>query len=187
MADRRRHRRWRGPAIAIVVLGVLGFVIVIFARAKPAVDKLAADAPLVGKAAPITEGAALDSTTFRLSDHKGQWVLVNFMASWCAACKVEHPELIAFSQRHAQSGDAVVVSIAANDAPADTRKFFADNGGTWPVINDVNGKFATGYGLVALPESYLVDPNGVVRAKFISAVTSSGIDRLIDRFTQVTQ
>jgi cytochrome c biogenesis protein CcmG/thiol:disulfide interchange protein DsbE len=176
------RRRRIGPVIAVACLVVIGVVIWVFGSLAPAEDRMV-DAPLVGKAAPITEGTQLNGKPFKLSDLKGQWVLVNFMASWCAACKVEHPELVLFSQRHAAAGDAVVVSVA-NEPAADTAKFFAEQGGDWPVVTE-DGSVSTAYGMVKLPETYLVDPFGIVRAKFISAITSDGVDRVIASFTGV--
>jgi cytochrome c biogenesis protein CcmG/thiol:disulfide interchange protein DsbE len=177
----RSVRRRIGPAIATAVLVALAGFVIVLAQAGPASNQVV-DAPIVGKAAPATEGTTLAGSRFRLSDHRGQWVLVNFMASWCGACKIEHPELIAFSQRHATVGDASVVSIATNDTPSDAKAFFTVRGGDWPVITD-DGLLATGYGLVKLPESYLVDPNGFVRVKFISAVTADFVDQQIQRLS----
>jgi cytochrome c biogenesis protein CcmG, thiol:disulfide interchange protein DsbE len=169
------RRRRVGPIVAIVVLALLaGFIAVLATR--PAVSDRQGPSPLLGKAAPLIEAPTMTGGRFRLADYKGQWVVVNFMASWCAACRVEHPELIQFVQRHSAVGDAVVVAVAMGDTPKDTAAFFAERGGDWPVVSDTTTEYSVAYGIVKLPESYLVDPNGFVRVKWIGGLTADGMD-----------
>jgi cytochrome c biogenesis protein CcmG/thiol:disulfide interchange protein DsbE len=172
------RRRRVGPSIAVAVLVVLAVFIGVLAT-RPAVSDRQGSSPLLNKAAPLIDAPTTAGERFRLGDYKGQWVVVNFMASWCAACKVEHPELLQFVQRHAAVGDAEVVAVAISDAPNDTAAFFAKRGGDWPVVMDTSGAYAVSYGIVKLPESYLVDPNGFVRVKFIGGLTADGIDKQI--------
>jgi cytochrome c biogenesis protein CcmG/thiol:disulfide interchange protein DsbE len=168
--------------VALAFAVVLALVVVILFRAKSAHDQVGTT-PLLDKAAPAIDAATIDGRQFSLSAQRGRWVLVNFFASWCTTCKIEHPELVNLAGRHAAKGDLVVVSVATNDQLADTRKFFAANGGDWPVVLDPNGAIAVPYGLIQLPESYLVDPDGVVRVKFISVITADGVDKQIRSFT----
>lgn len=130
--------------------------------------------------APVTVGETLDGSEFDLRDLRGQWVVVNFFASWCAGCIQEHPELVEFQERHAPVGDASVVSVAYEDSQAEVAKFFEQRGGDWPVILNDQGT-SLEYGVVAVPESYLVAPSGRVVAKFIGAtgVTADNLDATI--------
>ena len=98
----------------------------------------------------------------------------------CVPCIVEHPELVAFAEERAITGDAIVVSVAFDDASANVRDFFLANGGEWPVITTDTGSIAVDYGVTAVPESYLVAPSGVVAAKLIGGITKDDLDNQIE-------
>ena len=110
--------------------------------------------------------------------------MLNFFASWCVPCQQEHPEFVSFSVRHAQIGDAEVVSVVFNDTPAEAKAYFDKNGGDWPVITDTAGRFAAVYGVSAPPETYLIDPDGIVREKYIGAINSDFLDSRLTTFQQ---
>lgn len=168
----------RAPVIAGGVAFVALALIALFAFSPSDAERSEA-APLVGRTAPAIEATTIEGERFDLDSLRGGWVLVNFFATWCGPCKVEQPELIRFAESH--EGRDFVVSISLNEGPADAAKFFEANGGDWPVIAEGNGNIALDYGVVRLPESYLVDPDGLVVAKFNGGVTSAGIERIIER------
>ena len=85
-------------------------------------------------------------------------MLVNFFATWCVPCQREHDELAAFDDRHDAAGDAVVVSVVFDDTTEDARDFFEEEGGDWPVVVGDQGDIALDYGVIEVPESYLVEP-----------------------------
>ena len=171
---RRRTALVAAAALAVV----LGGLVWILATRDPAQNRRA-DSPLVGRVAPQIEGITIDGSTFDLDDARGQWVVVNFFATWCVPCRTEHPQLVEFASRHAVSGDAGVVSVAFDDQPDEVAGFFADQGGDWPVLVEGTGPTALDYGVSGVPESYLVAPSGVVATKIIGGVTADGIDRII--------
>jgi cytochrome c biogenesis protein CcmG/thiol:disulfide interchange protein DsbE len=175
----RRPRRGRVALyIAIPVAVVVALLVGVLATSKPATDRLA-DSPLIGQVAPPIVGTTTGGSSFDIDDLRGQWVLVNFFATWCAPCRQEQPELVSFDQRHAQIGDASVISVAFSDTAENVQKFFTDNGASWPVIAADEGRIALDYGVSGVPESFLVDPNGYVRAKVTGGVTSLGLDRIL--------
>ena len=116
----------------------------------------------MGQAAPPFSGETIDGSPFTLANHRGEWVLVNFFATWCVPCRLEHPELVKFANEH--SGDPVqVVSVAYGNDQADTiRDFFAKQGGGWPVVPSDTGRVALDYGVTGVPETYIVAPSGLV-------------------------
>lgn len=180
-APRRSHLAAFSALAVTVVIGVLVWVL---ATSEPAQNRIT-KSPLVGEVAPIIAGATLDGSMFDLDEYQGRWVVVNFFATWCAPCVSEHPELVSFSRRHAQAGDAVVVSVAYDDEPDNLRAFFERNGGDWPVvIGDADrpvSRIVLEYGVSGVPESYLVDPLGFVAFKITGGVTSTGLDQILDR------
>ena len=160
-------------AVSMVLL------IVLLATGDPASER-ALNSTAVGEIAPLIEGEDLDGRWFDIDDHRGQWVVVNFFSTTCVPCIVEHPELVAFAQRHAPIGDAVVVSVAFDDSAANVREFFVEYGGNWSVITSETGSIAVDYGVTAVPESYLVAPSGIVAAKLVGGVTADGLDDRIE-------
>lgn len=175
----RRRGLVLGIAVLVAVLTV-AFVAVL-ATSDPAQDR-STDSPLVGELAPPLAGEMIapgDSvgTAFDLDRLRGQWVVVNFFATWCVPCVVEHPELVEFSQGHAEVGDASVVSVVFDDSAEDVAAFFEENGGDWPVID--GERVILDWAVAAVPESFLVSPDGIVAAKITGGVTADALDDLI--------
>ena len=113
-----------------------------------------------------------------MSAHRGEWVLVNFFATWCGPCRIEHPELVKFAQQHA--GDPVqVVSVAFSDQPDAIREFFAKQGGSWPVVASNTGGIALDYGVTGVPETYIVAPSGLVIDR-LEGVTADQLNQIIE-------
>jgi cytochrome c biogenesis protein CcmG/thiol:disulfide interchange protein DsbE len=182
VAEAPPRRRTGLIVSAVVAVLAVGFVAVLATR-EPATDRRR-DSPLIGKVVPPLAGATLADGNFDIDDHQGRWVLVNFFATWCVPCRIEHPELDAFDRAHRGAGDAVLVSVLFDDDPASAREFFDRNGGDWPVVLDGDGLIASAFGTPKVPESYLVTPNGRVAAKFTGGVTRDGLDRAIDQIEQ---
>jgi cytochrome c biogenesis protein CcmG/thiol:disulfide interchange protein DsbE len=177
------HRRRRlAPLVAIPVALVMVLLVVLLATGDPATERIE-KSPLVGKPAPAVSGTTLTNESFTLDRVRGQWVVVNFFGSWCTPCIQEHPELVEFQNAHKPAGDATVVSVAFADSPTNVRQFFEKRGGDWPILSKDTSGIAVDYGVIKVPETYLVSPSGLVVAKLVGGVTAAGLDRLIERFT----
>lgn len=159
-------RSVRLAALAVAVSLVL--LVVIFAISEPRRGALIGRS-LIGQPAPDIEGETLSGEFFDLDTHRGRWVIVNFFATWCVGCRVEHPELVKFSDRHAAEGDAIIVTVAYDDQPDAVRSFFAREGGNWPVLSQEQAGVWVDYGVTAVPETYLVSPAGYVVDKLVGA------------------
>ncbi|MCX7620872.1 MAG: TlpA family protein disulfide reductase [Acidimicrobiales bacterium] len=175
-----RPRARLAPWIAAMVAVVLVAFIVVLATRKPASER-AVSSQLIGKRVPAFTGTTLTGETYDIDARRGKFVVVNFFATWCVPCRLEHPELVKFSERHKQIGDAEVVSLAFDDSPDNIRTFFAEAGGDWPVIADGTGSTILDFGVSGVPESYVVAPNGQVIAKFLG-VTDAALEGLLQRY-----
>ena len=172
---RRGHRaRWAALAVAVPVA-----LLVAVLATRPDPGTRAARSPLLGKPAPDLAGRTIDGQAFDLRRSRGDWVLVNFFATWCVPCRDEHADLVAFSERHRQTGDATVVAVIYDDSEGAVREFRQDEGGDWPMVVDPKGRVALEWGVAGVPESYLVSPDGVVVAKVVGGVRLSSLESLL--------
>jgi cytochrome c biogenesis protein CcmG/thiol:disulfide interchange protein DsbE len=108
----------------------------------------------------------------------GRFVLVNFFAAWCEPCRLEHDDLLAFASGN---DDVQVVSVVLQDKPENVRAFFEAEGGDWPVVDDPGGAIAVRWGVTQPPESFLIGPEGIVRARIVGGATVDGLDALLAR------
>ncbi len=130
---------------------------------------------LIDKPAPefdlpsLAEGRRLSSEALR-----GQVVVVNFFASWCAPCRVEHPLLL----RLARQEKVRVIGIAYKDRPEDSRRFLAELGDPYLATGiDRDGRTGIDFGLYGVPETYVIDKAGHIRRRIVGPVTPAMLDR----------
>jgi cytochrome c biogenesis protein CcmG/thiol:disulfide interchange protein DsbE len=181
----RRRRRHTALYSAVALALVLGAFVGVLATRKSALDKQARS-PLLGQPAPAIAGNGISNgSPFTLTSLRGRYVLVNFFASWCVPCQEEQPQLVAFD--HQAGGKTAVVGVLFSDTAGPARAFLSANGGDWPVIPDPGGQLALNYGVRGPPESYLINPNGIVLAKFVGGVTAAGLNRLVAEAQQAGQ
>lgn len=171
-----RARRRIGPWIAGAVLFVLAAFIGVLATGG---DDDGVRSTLIGRPAPGIAGETIDGEAYDLADRRGDFVVVNFFATWCVPCIREHPELVEFERLHREAGDASVVSVVFDSRLEQVREFFDENGGDWPVVPDPDGRTALQYGVTGVPESYLIGPDGIVLAKIEGGVTVEALDDLL--------
>src|SRR5262249_51998813 len=93
----------------------------------------------------------------------------------------EQPDLVAFAHHHDQTGDASIVSVIFQDNPGTVKKYFASHGGDWPVVEDPDGRVALKYGVSGVPESFLIDPHGIVVKKLVGGVNADELDKLLEQ------
>ncbi len=136
----------------LAVVGLLTYGLVSHGSSRIAVGDTA-PAPTL----PKLEGGGEGS----VADHRGQWVLVNFWASWCVPCREEAPALEEFQRRHG-GRDFTVLGIDTRDLSGDGRQFAEKNELSYPQLRDGNGDMAHEYGTTGVPENFLVNPRGKV-------------------------
>ena len=164
-----------------IVLGLFAAVfIAVLAVGEPSTSR-AAESPLVGRPAPAVSGTSIDGEQVSLTDFTGQWVLVNFFATWCIPCREEHDDLVRFSNRHRVTGDAVVVGVVFDDDLGAVEQFRREKGGDWPMLLDPEGAIAVEFGVAGVPESYLLAPDGTVVSKVVGGIFDSDLEELLAR------
>ena len=112
---------------------------------------------------------------------KGRPVVLNFWASWCVSCRQEAVELEKFWQAH--KDQVLVVGIAIQDSAEDSKRFAAYFGKTYAIGLDEDGKAAIDYGVSGVPETFLIDAQGVIRHKEIGPVEATQLSQLIGKIT----
>ena len=111
-------------------------------------------------------GATLNGIAFDLSSYRGKPVVVNFFASWCPPCNSEAPDLAAFARAHPEVG---FVGVDVNDKQADAQAFVGKYGLPYPIVYDPNGTVGGVWKVDAIPATFFIDANGVVKGHIVGA------------------
>mgnify|MGYP000070663039 FL=1 len=141
--------------------------------------------PLIGNPAPDFEISALNGAAkMRLSELKGKPVLLNYWASWCQECKVEAHVLEAFHKKYGLATEQIkVVGIAIQDTPDKAQAFAQRFGKSYFLgLDDSNGNIALDYGIYGVPESFFIDPEGIIFYKHIGGVTAELLEKQFKPF-----
>lgn len=167
-----RHRRRVAPFVSLAVAALLAAFFIVLANSKAEKPDVTSSF-LLGKPAPKAVSETLDGKPFDLSRRKGSWVVLNFFQSTCLPCKAEHPELVGFAAQQADIADgAELYTIVFDDSDAAVSKWFADQGGSWPIVRDDDGSIATAFGVAQVPETWVVDPSGIVARRIPTVITA---------------
>jgi cytochrome c biogenesis protein CcmG/thiol:disulfide interchange protein DsbE len=158
-------------------------------------DPKAIPSPLPGREAPDfalevfapgepgQERAAGD--TIRLSQFRGDVVVLNFWASWCLACRDEHRALSEVARMYADRG-VKFFGVLYNDTPSNGRRWIQEMGGqSYPSIEDPRTRTAIDYGLYGVPETFFIGRDGRVAYKHIGAVSDGLLAQKLDSLLAV--
>ncbi len=120
---------------------------------------------VVGEQAPDFQATIADGSTVKLSDFKGQYVLLQFWGSWCGPCRRENPELVKLYQTHHAKGFDVV-SIGIDQGEKGWKRAIASDGLIWKnhILEsiDFNGPQAKQYNIHAIPTTFLMNKEGII-------------------------
>ena len=134
--------------------------------------------PLVGKAAPAFELPLLHQPDKRFSpgDMRGKVWLLNVWASWCVACRDEHPMLLALAKRRVMP----ILGLNYKDKGDEASAWLKQFGDPYDLsVVDADGRIGIDYGVYGVPETYLIDAEGVIRYKQIGPVTAAILEQKI--------
>ena len=145
----------------IVLLGFLGKGLFLNPREVPS--------PLVGKPAPTFSAPVLGDANnmFSSEDMKGKVWVLNMWASWCAACRDEHPLLVEML-----ANDIPLYGLAYKDIEKDALAVLETMGNPYIITaDDKDGRIGIDYGVYGVPETYIIDEAGIIRYKHIGPIT----------------
>lgn len=166
---------------------VAGLLAIFWRGLDPQRDPSALPSALIGKPAPALELPALleGDAPLSLAALKGQPVAINFFASWCLPCRAEHPLLGQIAQEYG----IAVIGIAYKDKPEDARRYLDDLGNPYAAVGaDESGRAGIEFGLTGVPETYILDRDGIVRYRLAGPIAPDNLkDQLAPAIAAVMQ
>ncbi|HXC61406.1 MAG TPA: redoxin domain-containing protein [Nitrospiria bacterium] len=172
----------RGWHITLVI-GVFGLLALFYQglwgdpRALPTV--------LIGTPAPAFVGPELYSgEPISLAGFHGKVVVINFWASWCEECKLEHANLLKIYERFSKNPNFVMLGIDYQDREDDAKEYLRIRGSNFKHIRDLKGTIAIDYGVYGVPETFVFDPQGIIRHKQVGPILGPTYDKLTDQIIQ---
>ncbi len=158
-------KRWKFIAPLALFAVLLGFLAV-----GLKLDPREVPSPLIGKPAPTFELARLDDPSLRIGkqDLAGKVWMLNVWASWCVACRDEHPLLVEFARRNL----VPIYGLDYKDERADALSWLSRMGNPYVAsISDTKGLVGIDFGVYGVPETFVIDKQGVIRFKHIGPLT----------------
>jgi cytochrome c biogenesis protein CcmG/thiol:disulfide interchange protein DsbE len=176
-------KRSNGWAFWLAILAGLAVMVmgIVFVQ-RIDTDITLAPSPLIGKDAPDVSVRYLDSAeAFQLEDYEGEIVVINFWASWCGNCRVEHSALNTAAAAYADAGVSFI-GIAYQDRQGASLAFLEELGRGEPYTYgiDEGSRVAVEFGILGLPETFFIDASGVVRAKVSGPVSLGLVQQTLD-------
>ncbi|MBI3773743.1 MAG: DsbE family thiol:disulfide interchange protein [Gammaproteobacteria bacterium] len=155
--------RYLIPLVIFVALSVFLYV-------GLSLDPREVPSPLIGKPAPQFDLTQLHQSEQRIARDQmlGKVWMLNVWASWCVSCRQEHPVLMQL----ARSGELPIIGLDYKDKREDGVQWLSDFGNPYTIIAwDNEGRVGVDYGVYGVPESYIIDKQGVIRHKITGPVT----------------
>ncbi len=157
-------------AVFVLLVGFLAVGLKLNPREVPS--------PLVGKAAPAFELPVLSQPDKRFvpGDMRGKVWLLNVWASWCVSCRDEHPVLVELSKK----GVLPILGLNYKDKGDEAQRWLKQFGDPYQLsVVDADGRIGIDYGVYGVPETYLIDAEGVIRYKQIGPLTQAILEQKV--------
>lgn len=164
-----------GSVVGIALLGILFMAL--------GNDPGKIDSPLIGKAAPGFALKAVGSgETIDLQQLRGRPVVINFWATWCMPCYEEHPTLVANAR--SLGNDVQFIGVVFNDTEEKIQAFLRERGSAYPTLLDQQGKIAIAYGVGGVPETFFVNRQGTIVAKYSGPINTDALQAHVRKALQ---
>jgi cytochrome c biogenesis protein CcmG/thiol:disulfide interchange protein DsbE len=163
--------KWVIPLVLFVVLAA-------FFAVGLTHDPREVPSPLIDKAAPAFQLAQLHeaNAAFSPADMKGKVWMLNVWASWCVSCRAEHPLLVDLSRRNV----VPIIGLNYKDTRGDGVQWLAKFGNPYALsAYDEEGRVGIDYGVYGVPETFLIDKQGVIRYKQIGPITPEALEKTL--------
>jgi cytochrome c biogenesis protein CcmG/thiol:disulfide interchange protein DsbE len=159
--------------IALLVLALLGYALL----ADPT------EPPQVGSLVPDFQLTALDGNPMNLGGQQGSVIVINFFASWCAPCR-EEAAALEQTWREYQDRGVQFFGIAYKDADSKAQAFLDEFDVTYPSTVERQNRTARAYGLTGVPETFVIDQQGLLVRHFLGPITQAQLSQEIDRLLE---
>lgn len=115
---------------------------------------------------------ALDGGEVRLSDYRGKVVFLNFWETWCAPCRWEMPDFAAFLAEQGEESHLALFTVNGGQNAEQINEFYTELGiEPLPTLLDTGGRVTALYGILQLPQTFILDTDGVARARILGAMS----------------
>jgi cytochrome c biogenesis protein CcmG/thiol:disulfide interchange protein DsbE len=188
----------RGISGREIIFGIVGLLagLLVLSSVWAITGRSAAQFPQVTEvepyAAPDFELQSLDDSTVRLSDYRGEVVLLNFWGTFCEPCKAETPALQSAYQKLKDQGFVIIGVDLLNSerlnnrSVQDVRKFVQLYGVDYPIVLDEDGRVSRAYAIYPIPTSYIIDRDGKVRYIRVGELREADVEMLFRALTKRT-
>ena len=136
--------------------------------------------PLIGKPAPSFTLKNLhreEEQVNPIERYKGQPWMLNVWASWCTSCRIEHP---VFTETRTDNSDWIFVGLNYQDRPEEARAWLEQLGDPYTLsVEDIDGRVGIDWGVYGVPETFIIDAQGIIRYKHIGPVSSQDMKQIL--------
>ena len=154
------------PLIVLLIICIFSLVYLLSGK-----DPNKPPSALLNKDVPIFESSSLYNAKdiIKTKDIKNKKTLINFFASWCSPCKIEHPLFFEIRKKYPE---LYLLGFNHKDPTSDAKKYLNDDGNPYDFVGvDSNGLIALEFGVFGLPETYLINEDGKIIYKFMGPIT----------------
>ncbi|UOQ93993.1 TlpA family protein disulfide reductase [Halobacillus shinanisalinarum] len=134
----------------------------------------------IGDPAPDFTLEDMDGNMVSLSDYQGQFVVLNFFASWCPPCREEAPELQDFEEQYGDQAKLLFLDRA--EPKVSVQEHIEEFNSTSTYLLDYNDSMAKPYGVRGQPETFFIDEKGVIRYHHVGPMTTEFVVETVNKY-----
>lgn len=186
--DTIQPQRLTAPQLAAAIAGVaalVALIVVIGLVMRGGNERSGLGIISIGRATDVRPRPApdfvltsFDGQRIQLSDYRGRIVVLNFWATWCPPCRVEAPVLQRAAERMESAG-VTILGIDVWDDQAAAIEFLNETGVTYPNAEDTTRLIPVEFGVTGLPETFVIDRQGVLVRRWVGPLTDEDLDELL--------